>query len=218
MNQCRLGQGRQCLVQAVDHHIRSGTYRIPWKFFQKRKMRSMGLVHNQRNSMAMNDFSDFLHPGNHPVISGRSNQHRLNLRLFFESFIHIFRKNHAVYPQKSHGPWINIRDMKPPEKCSMIGRFVTISCHQNGSAKSCASGYGGKNTCRTSIDQIMCLLRAVQTGCPFLSLQKQSFCMMQIIKSVNFCYINRIRIPHLSHTSLMTRHMHGKTVRIRIFP
>ena len=52
----------------------------------------------------------------------------------------------------------------------------------------------------------------------FLHIFQHSFRMMQIVSALNFSYINKKRIAHLPGTksSLVTRHMHGKIVRIRI--
>ena len=78
----------------------------------------------------------------------------------------------------------------------MIDRFVTIARHKNLISFIRHTRDSTQNSNCTSIYQKMCLICMIDSGCPFLSLFQDSFCMVMIIKSFNLCNIYSIRISH----------------------
>ena len=58
MQQRRLGKRRKRFMQALDYHIRPAVESGTRKIFPKRKVRSMGLIHNQRNAMTVGNLCD----------------------------------------------------------------------------------------------------------------------------------------------------------------
>ena len=84
----RLGQTGQRLMHTVDHHIRTKLRRRHRKIIRKPKMRPVSFIHDQRHTIVMRDLRDPRHIRHDPVISRRSDQHRLDLRIFRQIHFH----------------------------------------------------------------------------------------------------------------------------------
>ena len=211
-------------MHTLNHQIRAALNSRLRKFsVSKRKMRSMCLIHNQGNSVRMNNFCNFFNIRYNSIIRRRNDQNCFCIRITIQALFHIFRKNSALYPHFFNNLWINIIHIRIHEDNSVISRFVAVTAHENPSSRTHCSADAAENSAGASIHQIPCFIGAIYPGCPFHRFLQNSLRMMKIIKSVYFCNINRKRIGKFSCqpaflTALVARHMARHLIRFSVIP
>ena len=94
----RLGQTGQRFMQAVDHHVGPQIDRAVRKTVAKAEVCPVGLVHDQRFSMSVNDPGDGRNVADNALISGAGNHDCLDFGLSFQCPGNVFRRNSAWDP------------------------------------------------------------------------------------------------------------------------
>ena len=196
-------------MQTVNHHIRTTAVTVLREIRVEPKMRSVSLIHDQRNLIRMNDFRNGSDIRNHTVISGRHQHHRLNFRICLQCSLYLSRFYYTIDLPGCIKFRIKIHRFQSSELHGVIYRFVAVSCHQKFSASVHTPQNGAHDSRRTSVDQDPGSIRPIKLCDTLLQLQQDSVCMMQIIKSIDLCNINSIgqSLSHQLRIPLMSRHM-----------
>ena len=91
MQHRRLGQRRQGLVQALDHHVCPRFQRGRRKLASKGKMGSVGFICYQRNFSFVTKIRDFFNIRHNSIISRRNYKNRGDIHILIQQFFNFRR-------------------------------------------------------------------------------------------------------------------------------
>ena len=148
-------------MQADYHQIRPRPAAARCKRGMKPQMSSMGFVHDQRYAMAVYDPRDLLHIRDPSLISGRDDQHTVDIRLPLQSFPHLLRRNSLTDSHIRHLFRIQIGEMELPQISCVIYGLVAIAGNQQPAALWNGSADGTQYPAGASPHKIISLLRSI---------------------------------------------------------
>ena len=157
-------------MQAVYHDIRTLRIGRCRKIRMKPEMRSVSLIHDQRQTLFMNSLCNSRHIRNHPVISGGHDHNRLCLRMPLQSLPYILRRYPGIQPRLRIKFRIQVQRSQSLHLNGMIHGLVAISCHKYRISSVRASKQRAQNPCCAPIYQKMRLLRPEHFGRTLLRL------------------------------------------------
>ncbi len=211
MEQRRLGQGRESLVHAVDDQICPQLTAVFRKIASQAQVRTMGLVHNQRNPPFMDDVRnrpDVRYP---PLIGGRYHQHGPDIRLPLQRPADFLRLQGIIYIIFLQIGRIQIRGPQVPQIHRMIGRSVAVPRHQDMPSLMQRAAHRAQYPAGAAVHEVKAFLRSIESGGLPLETVQNPLRLMQVVEIVRLCDIYSAQFPgkHSKGLALVPRHMIG---------